>query len=123
MGLFETVQSAAGTAIKATGNIALKVVYIRIVGPLTAFKPGVAPELPTEVKHENINAVKSNFKQGQVDGEVIKSEDFKLLIANADLAIGPSKSDFIEVDCIRFRIVNFKTDPAEAVFTFQMRLA
>lgn len=123
MGLRETVQGAAQAAIAGTGNIALDGVYINLEKPIDKWTPGAARVQAQEVEYPlEKKLIKIKFKQSQIDGEVVKREDFQLIIANADLEPTPSKNDFIELDCIRYRVVHWTTDPAEAAYTFHMRL-
>ena len=123
MGLLETVQDAASSAIKGVGNIARKAVYISVENPSPVFVPGTTPKTAQEVSYNLNGVVKTGFKQGEVDGELIKAEDFKVLIANKDLAPTPTKDDYIEIDSIRYRVIDYRLDPADALYTFQVRLA
>lgn len=122
MGLLETVQNAADTAIKGAGNIGRVATYVSVSNP-TPFDPGVVAVAPTETNFALSNVIKVDFTEKEIDNEVIFREDFKLIVSNVALGADPSKSDYFILSGARFRVVGWITDPADAAFIFHVRSA
>lgn len=53
----------------------------------------------------NVKGVRLNYKRGQIDNEVIKQNDFKLIISSHDLQIQPTIDDIIFEDNTQFKII------------------
>jgi hypothetical protein len=118
MGLKEAFQKAAITAFNAAGNVKVSAVYSRNPDPTYNTSTGVVTEDPTEY---SVNAIRDEYKFDDVDGVNIKPEDIKLLILNSELSIIPKEKDFITISSTRWNVVNWNIDPADAVWTIQVR--
>ena len=122
MGLLETVQNAADSAIKGAGNLGRIATYVSVTNP-TPFDPGVTAVAPTETNSTLNNVIKVDFNQKEIDGQVVLQEDFKLIVSNVALGVTPTKSDYFILESARFRVVGWKTDPADAAYIFHVRSA
>lgn len=118
MGLKETIQRAAQTAIEATGNIPVASTYISKGVPSYDAETGEVIEV---VNTQTVNVIVETYKSKEVDGVNIKDKDRKLLIAKLDLTVTPAEDDSVVMNGNKWNIITFEIDPAEALWVIQVR--
>ena len=119
MGLKATIQNAVASALGGLDDMYEDAIYIMttsVYNPATS--ENVKQDLGVEVK-----GVKVNYARREVDGTVIQADDFKFLIPNKWLVanVVPKTTHSIKINQVQYSIVNFVLDPADAVWTFQVR--
>lgn len=124
MGLADVVKKAAQTAIKATGNIAVSLVY-RDVDPTYDPATGTASDAGTNY---SVDGIKTDFEESEfarpaqaADDLGPRRGDFKILISSLDLVITPKLADTITLNSIEHSVLNIATDPAEAAWIIHVR--
>lgn len=72
---------------------------------------------------ETVGAAREDYEANQIDGQMIKSNDFKLIAQKSDFKlINPKKSGLkAYVDGVDCTVVSAKLDPADAAWTIQVR--
>lgn len=121
MGLRNVAQKAAQSGIKAIGDLAVDAKY-RSFDSSTMNATTGKPVLRYH-DYEDIKVTFANIHQRLVDGEHIRPEDRRVLIAKLDLSPTPKVRDVIERNSDRstFEVKNVNTDPAEALWDLQVR--
>jgi hypothetical protein len=120
MGLKEAFQKAAAVAFNAAGNVKISVIYSSNPNPDYNPSTGVVDE--EETHHPNINAIREDYAFDDIDDVNVKPEDIKLMILYADLSISLHKDqDYVTINGVRWGVINWQIDPADAVWTIQIR--
>ena len=85
MGLNATLKKAAQSALKTTGDLADRIIYVqRTFG---AYDPTTDTRTVTEVTHANVPALLCRFQEEDADWYPTNAKGQKLLIAYLDLPI------------------------------------
>lgn len=76
-------------------------------------------------KNHNTVGIVEEYSEGQIDGEIVKMGDRKLLIIAANLPTGvvPQPGDRARTENVIYDVVAVKRDPAAATYTLQVRRA
>ena len=122
MGLREAFKSAAVAAISGFGNTATFATFI--VNGSRNYNPTTGVASATDDSYQ-ITMIFANYSVTEMDDQVIKLTDIKGLVAGKaldDLSITPTVGDQIQKNNVTREIVNFTKDPAEALYTFQLRI-
>lgn len=120
MGLRETIQTAAQTAVAATGNIAVSTNYLSFVSTSIDVSAGTPATTFTTV--EGVMVIYDVFSIMQIDGQAIRPTDKKILVPNKNIpGISPSENDQVIDGSTIWEVVTVKTDPAEALWELQAR--
>lgn len=76
----------------------------------------------TTAELEDVPVVMTQYEIREIDGEAIRPEDQKALIAVLDLSVEPTINDWIELaDSTRWTVVQTKRDPARGMWVLQVR--
>ncbi len=118
MGLREAFQKAAAVAFNAAGNVKTSVVYSSNPNPSYNTATGKVTEGAT---NHTIDAIREDYKFDDVDNVNIKPEDIKLLVLYSELSILLAEKDYVTMNGTRWNVVNWQIDPANAVWTIQIR--
>ena len=118
MGLKEAFQKAAEAAFNAAGNVKTSIVYSSNPNPVYNTGTGVVTESATNY---TVNAIREDYKFNDVDNINIKPEDIKLLVLYSELSILLAEKDYVTMNATRWNVVNWQLDPADAVWTIQVR--
>jgi hypothetical protein len=118
MGLKEAFQKAAIAAFNAAGNVKKSAVYTSNPNPTYTPSTGYVTEIPTNY---SVTAIREDFKFNDIDGDKVKPEDTKWLILYSELEIALKENDYVTIDSIRWNVVSWQLDPADAVWTIHVR--
>jgi len=118
MGLKEAFQKAAVIAFNAAGNVKTTVVYSSNPNPSYNTSTGKVTE---DATNYTINAIREDYKFDDVDNVNIKPADIKLLVLHSELSILLAEKDYVTINSTRWNVVNWQLDPADAVWTIQIR--
>jgi hypothetical protein len=119
MGLKETLQTVAQTAIKATGTIRKKVIYKeKTSGP--TYVPGTGTVTENETSHTPYAILDQNISE-DIPNLSIDSNEKLVYIAMKDLSPEPRINDEITIDSIDWKVIDVKTDPAEALWVLKIK--
>lgn len=126
MGLRETVQAAAATAVKAVGNIAVSSTYESFVSATYNTSSGV--DAIAYASTHDVMVIFSDFRIEQIDGQTIKAEDKIALIPQASISgIEPKENDRVvhgyPASAIAWRVQKVNVDPAGALYQLHVRKA
>ncbi len=119
MGLRETIQNAAASAIGAVGDLAPEIDYKQVITP-TTLSPATGVNKTISV-HKGIAAVAASYKSREIDGDSIRDTDQKFLIPANSITFTPQQGDEIESGTDTWRVQNKEIDPAGALWTLQAR--
>ena len=119
MGLKETLQAVAQTAIKATGTLRESVTYkTKTDDPSYVLATGVVSENETSY---TVNAILDQNISGDIPNVSIDSNEKLAYIAAGDLTPTPKLDDRITIDSVDWKVVDVKTDPAEAMWILKIQ--
>ena len=118
MGLKEAFQKAATIAFNAAGNVKTEVVYSS--NPNPSYNPSTGVVVESETSY-TINAIREDYKFDDIDNVNIKPEDIKLLVLYSELSILLAEKDYVTMNGTRWNVVNWQLDPADVVWTIQIR--
>ena len=120
MGLKETFQNAAQTCVSAFGNVAESGVAYHSLGTFSyVAATGVSTESGSV--DTTIKVIYDEIKSEEIQDRDIKMTDRKLLVANNDISVTPKVGDYVTIDSVRYNVVDWLTDPAEALFEIFVR--
>jgi hypothetical protein len=123
MGLRETFQNAAKTAIDTFGNVRVSATYEALASTNSVvYNASSGTAVVTRSSVSGVQLIFDVFEIAQIDNQNVLPDDRKALIAGKTLStITPKVADRIIVSGIVYEIVNFETDAADALYTFQLR--
>lgn len=120
MGLKETFQKAAKTAVTAFGNVAVSTNYEQYAS--TTYNASSGSQVVVFATVSAVSIIFERFEFAQIDGVDIKAQDKKALVPqNSISAITPKTTDRITQGGIVWNIVNVRTDPAGALHEIHVR--
>ena len=120
MGLRETIQAAANSAIKATGNIAVSTTYQSFAS--TTYNASSGVQVTTRSTTGNVSVIFDAFRLEQIDGQNIKPEDKKALVAQKQIpGVTPGVNDRITEGTTIWEVQGVRVDPAGALWELQVR--
>lgn len=71
---------------------------------------------------QTVGMIRTEFKESQINGELIKTGDYMLIGQYADLTFIPSPDNTtLTHDSIASRVINIDIDPAKAAFILHVR--
>lgn len=121
MGLAESVRGAVKAGFKALGNIAVSATYKRwTTAGTTDSMGGYGAATYTDT---TITGLKSGYSSREVaaSGGLISPGDCKFMIQASSLTTAPNTKDRVTLGGVTYDMVNFRTDPATATYTLQLR--
>lgn len=119
-GLQEAFQAAAAAAFSAAGNVKETVTLRKKTDASPVYDP-VTDIITDPHTDYSVSAIPSGYDSNEVDGVVILDTDEKLKILVSALAVSPAKGDLIFRSSVRWEIIGIHKDPADAVWTLQIR--
>ena len=120
MGLSSTIANASKAAVKATGDLRKTVTYRHVENDYYDTESGTRKDR-LEDYVLNTQAIITSFKGEEAKGEHILREDQKVIFLQADLPITPKVKDFLIIASVKWFVVDFKADPADALWILQVR--
>ena len=120
MGLKETFQNAAQLIITSFGNVAESGVAYHSLG---TFSYVAATGVQTEAGSTDttIKVIYDEIKSQEIQDRDIKMTDRKLLVANKDISVTPKVGDYVTISSVKYNVVDWLTDPAEALYIIFVR--
>ena len=119
MGQQATIQAAVSNAFNGLGDLKQLITHRAISG--TTYDPGTGEVTPTTVEQPNVPAVFTEYATREIDGTTIVSGDIALLIPTTSLNVTPKVDDIFVDGTDEWRVVNLMIDPANALWTIQVR--
>ena len=120
MGLRETIQNAVQSGMNAMGNIQESVTYTAVSE--TAYNTTTGAMTVTKQTYAAVKAVFDQYSRKEMDGDAIRPEDQKVLIAKKNLTPIPGLNDTItRADATVWSVISVQTDPVNAHWQLQVR--
>lgn len=118
MALKSIFKGAAQTIFTALDDVKISVTY---QVKSSSYTPATGRVTLGETDYVITNCIRLDFEADEIDGLAVKPEDFQLMIPVDDLDVTPAIDDYILIDSVPHNVVNYKKDPADAVWTIQVR--
>lgn len=120
MSLRDAIQQAVQTGMIALDDLVARATYTSVSTPSYNATTGAIAAASTALP--GVPIVFTSYDTREIDGETIRPEDQKAIIATLDLAATPTKNDTItKADGTVWSVVDIKTDPAGAAWVLQVR--
>jgi hypothetical protein len=119
-GLQEAFRNAAAAAFAAVGDIKEMAVFRSKTNSNPVFDPAT-DTISDAYSDQSVNIVPSGYDSREVDGQTVLITDEKAKILVADLTVDPKRNDQIVRNSVVWEVINIHKDPANAVWTLQIR--
>lgn len=119
MGLKEAFKAAVQTAFNAAGNVKISIIYTS--NPAPSYDPDTGVVTPNTTNYAMTQVIREDYKADEIDGSAIQMNDVKLLIPVDDLTPIPQIDDYVTMDSRQWNVVSKHKDPADALWTLQIR--
>jgi hypothetical protein len=120
-GLKEAFRNAAAAAFAAADDVKEEVVLRVKASSNPSYTPS-SDTISDSYTDYTVNAIPSGYDSREVNGRTILDTDEKIKILVADITnITPKRTDQIVRDSVVWEIENVHKDPADAVWTLQVR--
>ena len=120
MGLKEVFQNAAETIINGFGNVANTALAYHSLGTY-AYNATTGGQTESGGTDITITAIYDEIQSKEIQDRDIKATDRKLLVANNDISVTPKVGDYVTISSVQWNLVDYLTDPAEALYTIFIR--
>ena len=120
MGLKSTFQNAAETIINAFGDIRHTTIAYHSLGTMS-YNATLGTMTETGDSDITTTAIFDEVKSEEVQDRDVLMTDQKLLVANNDISVTPKVGDYVTISGDRYNVVDWLTDPAEALYTLFVR--
>lgn len=119
MGLKSIFQEAAESIVSAFGDVSNSISY----HSLGSFYYNATTGGQTETGGSDIiiTAIYDEIKSREIQDRNIKATDRKLLVANEDISVTPKVGDYATISAVQWNVVDYLTDPAEALYEIFIR--
>ena len=116
------VKKAISKGIVALGDLAQRGTYTSVGTPTYNATTGASTTPSTD--YANLRMVFSNFKRMEIDGEAVRQEDQKVLVAALDLVPVPTVNDRItdELGAV-WNVIGIMSVPGTLIWTLHVRHA
>jgi len=119
MGLKEVFQNVAEVCVDAFDNIGNSLSYHSLgTYAYNATTGGQTESGGTDI---TITAIPDEIKSEEIQDRAIKKTDRKLLVANNDISVTPKVGDYVTISSEQWNVIDYLTDPAEALYTMYIR--
>lgn len=120
MSLRAQIQAAVQSGIAAMDDLAERATYTSVGSPSYVPSSGVITATPTS--YANVPVVFTSFSRREIDGEAIRAEDMKAIIATLDLTPVPAVNDtIVRADSTVWSVIGIAQDPAGAAWVLHVR--
>lgn len=119
MGLRETFQKAAQTAMNVAGNVAIPVIYREMTND-AGYDPSTGIVTEYEVAYK-VNMLFDLNLSDDIKNVAIDQNEKIGYIAVSDLEPTPKVDDRIEIDYIDWTVTEVMTDPADALWILKIK--
>jgi len=121
MGLKEAFKNGAIAAFNAAGNVKTSVTYRSKFNANPSFDPETSIVKNTYTDYIDVEFIFLKYEVKEIDGTSILRNDIKAIIPFDNLTPTPKRDDIILLSSIPWNVVEFNTDPADALWEFQLR--
>ena len=119
MGLKEVFQNAAEVCVDAFDDLGNSLAYHSLgTYAYNATTGGQTESGGTDI---TITAIYDEIESKELQDRPVKITDRKLLVANNDISVTPKVGDYVTISSVNWNVVDFMTDPAEALYTIFVR--
>lgn len=120
MSLRTQIQQAVQAGITTMDDLAERATYTSVA--TQTYDPTTGTITTPSLHSADVPIVFTSFSRMEIDGEAVRAEDLKAIIATKDLTPIPTVNDTItREDGTVWSVISIKTDPAGAVWVLQMR--
>lgn len=119
-GLQEAFKNAAAAAFAAAGDTKESVILRSKTNANPTYDP-VTDTVSDAYTSYTVDSVPSGYNSHEADGQTVLITDEKIKILVDDLAVDPKMNDLLVRDSVVWEIINVHKDPANAVWTLQVR--
>ena len=119
MGLRETFQGVAQTAIKAAGNVPVKVTYVSISDD-PAYNPGTGDVTEYEIPYIVNMLFDLNLSEDMKNIAINQNEKLGYIAVN-DLKPEPKVDDRVTINYVDWTVDEIYTDPADALWILKIK--
>lgn len=120
MSLRTAIQQAIQAGMNAMGDIQETSTYTNVTANTYNATTGVST--PTKTSYTGVKIVFDRYSVLEIDGDAVRPEDLKALVAKRNLTPTPSLNDYItRGDGTVWVVVAVATDPVTAMWELQIR--
>lgn len=120
MSLRDAIQQAVQAGILSLDDLAERATYTSMATPSYDATTGTITKPSTS--YASVPMVFTSFSRMEIDGEAVRAEDLKAIIATQDLTPTPTINDTItRADGTVWSVIGIRTDPAGAAWVAQIR--
>ena len=120
MGLKETFQNAAESIIDAFGNVATTSLAYHSLGTFS-YNATTGANTESGDTDTTIKTIFDEINSSEIQDRDILATDRKLLVANKDISVTPKVGDYVTISSDKWNVVDWVTDPAEALYEIFIR--
>lgn len=116
------IQDAVQQGLSALRSLEIQktVTYLKVGTP--TYNPTTGAPATPQTSYPNIHVVLTSFAKAEIDGDAVRSEDRKAIIAQLDLAVTPTPNDRLQLaDGTVWSVIHIGIDPADAAWVLQLR--
>lgn len=119
MGLNATLKQAAKTAMRATGDLTVRVTYVKRA--FGAYDAATDTRAVTTTPYPDVPALLCRFTEDDADWYPTNAKGQKLLIAYLDLPIEPDDADYVIIDGAEWNLHKRKALPGSSLHILFVR--
>lgn len=113
-------QKAAEKAFAAAGDLRTTVTYRSKNSGSATYTPSTGA-VSDSYSSYTIKVILADYTITERDGKTVLSTDRKAIIPVSKLTPTPKTNDIIVIDDVSWDVVGYKKDPADALYTIQIR--
>ena len=118
MGLRSVIAKATTSAFTAVGDIKESATYRRVA---SVYNPTTGSNVATNTDY-TVTAIFTKFENIVIDKVIIQLFDIKMLVQAKDISVVPNiATDKVVRAGKVYNVLNYKLDPAGAMYTIQLR--
>jgi|GEM_PF-3022067 hypothetical protein len=118
------IQQAVQRGLGSLRNPALAIQKLGIYRSIStpSYNPTTGAITSPGTTYPDIPMIFTSYKRIEIDGQAIRAEDQKVILANPDLPTVPTINDTItKADGSLWTVIAIATDPADAAWVLQIR--
>jgi hypothetical protein len=119
-GLKEAFKSAAAAAFAAADDVKESVTLRSKASSNPTYNP-TTDAVTDSYTDYTVNIIPSGYDSREINNQTILDTDEKVKILVADLSITPKRNDQVIRNSVTWEVVSVHKDPADAVWTLQIR--
>jgi hypothetical protein len=124
MGLKSVIASAVSQAFNALGasdedGVQQSIDYYQVTG-VAAYDPDLGTSVPTEVLN-TFDAVVYRIRTREIDGIKIDVDETRAIFQQSEVSFIPNKDDRVEINLVKYNVIDVEKDPADATWVLQLR--